>query len=146
MSTMNELIDYVQAHAIRGTCTCGECIDHPGTASQPTGHTADLVFFKVANNGGIADELRQLVASVNDGAFCSVDVFDGKEHGYMELGGWIGDQGLAMMLMGLGAVLGIWVLLTPKTLGLSDDMALQMAGMGMVTIIAEKLDTPAAQE
>ena len=77
---------------------------------------------------------RGAFAGVKDGEFCSVDVFDGQEHGYMELGGWIGDQGLAMMLMGLGAVLGLWRLTTPKMLGLPNDLVMLMAGAGMITI------------
>lgn len=134
MSAMNDLVEYVRNHAIRGTCRCGKCADNPGEDSQPAGHTADVVFFQVANDGGTAEELRALVAGVKDGEFCSVDVFDGQEHGYMELGGWIGDQGLAMMLMGLGAVLGLWRLMTPKMLGLPNDLVMQMAGSGMITI------------
>jgi hypothetical protein len=134
MSPISELAEYVRSHAVRGTCNCGKCADHPGVDSQPEGHTADLVFFQVANDGGIADDLKSLVLAAQEGEFCNVDVFDGQEHGYMELGGWIGDQGLAMMLMGLGAVLGLWTLLTPKMLGLPQDMALQMAGMGMLSI------------
>jgi hypothetical protein len=133
-SPLRNLAKYVQEHAIRGTCRCGKCADHPGEDSQPEGHTADVVFFQVANDGGTAEELKALVSAVKDGEFCSVDVFDGEEHGYIELGGWIGDQGLAMMLMGLGAVLGLWRLMTPKMLGLPNDLVMQMAGAGMITI------------
>lgn len=100
------------------------------------------MFFQVANHGGNADELRSLVEAVKDGEFCTVDVFDGNEHGYMELGAWIGDQGLAMMLMGLGSLLGVWKLYTPKMFGLPDDLAMQMAAGGMVSIRA--VPTPVA--
>lgn len=75
------------------------------------------------------------------GAFNECDLFDGKEHSYLEVGGWIGDQGLALMLMGLGTVLGLWKLLTPRTiLGAmaDDDLAMRMAGIGYVSIMAEK--------
>lgn len=138
MDNLRELAEYVKSHAVRGTCCCGQCADHPGTDEQPKGHTADLVFFQVANRGGNADELRALVEAVKDGEFCSVDVFDGNDHGYMELGAWIGDQGLAMMLMGLGSVLGIWKLITPKMLGVPEAMAMQLAQGGMVLIQAQK--------
>lgn len=134
MSAISELAEYVQKHAVRGTCKCGKCADHPGEDSQPAGHTADVFFFEVANDGGDVDKLRSLVESAKVGEFCSVDVFDGKDHGYMELGGWIGDQGLAMTLMGLGHVLGLWKVFTPKVLGVSEELASQMAGMGMVSI------------
>lgn len=137
MSPICELATYVKEHAVRGTCNCGKCVDHPSVDSQPEGHTAELVFFQVANNGGDADKLKSLVRAAKEGEFCSVDVLDGQEHGYVELGGWIGDQGLAMMLMGLGTVLGLWSLHTPKMLGLPRDMELQLASMGMLSIQAE---------
>ena len=134
MSAIGELATYVRKHAVRGTCRCGRCVDRPAEESQPQGHTADVVFFEVANDGGDADELRRLVEAAKEGEFCNVDVFDGNDHGYMELGAWIGDQGLAMMMMGLGHVLGIWKLFTPKMLGLPNDLVTQMAVSGMVSI------------
>ena len=63
---------------------------------------------------------------------------DGKEHSYMEIGGDIGDQGRALMAMGLGAILGLWNLLTPAMLGLDREMQLQMAGMGLLSIQARQ--------
>ena len=53
---------------------------------------------------------------------------------YIEVGGVIGDQGAALQLFGLGAVLKLWTVLTPKTLGLEGPAADQMAGMGFVMI------------
>ena len=75
------------------------------------------------------------------GSHCDVDLFDGAEHGYMELGGWLGDQGLALTLMGLGSLLGLWRLLTPMEilwLKRDDPMCEMMAGAGMVTVKAMK--------
>ncbi len=137
VSGIEALADYVSKHADRGTCRCGKCIDHPGTDKQPEGHTADVVFFEVSSRGADCDQLKQLVIDAKQGCYGDVDVFDGKEHGYMELGGWIGDQGLALMLMGLGKVLGLWQLLTPKMLpGISPELVQQLAGSGMITIQA----------
>ena len=130
---MKELIDYIVTHVERGSCECGRCIDAPEKSVQPEGHTADLVFFKVRAIGDPkADELRPLLKGI--------DLFDGKEHSYLEIGAWIGDQGLAMMLMGLGKLLGMWDLLTPRMFGpsLPDELALQMAGQGYLTIRAKK--------
>jgi len=135
LKTMEKLQQYVIEHTIRGACQCGQCIDKT-TDEQPKGHTADLVFFQVANKDGDAVELRKLIDAAN-GEFNDVNLFDGQEHGYMEIGGWIGDQGLAMQLMGLGSILGLWQLLTPKIFGMDGDMAMQLAGMGMITIIAK---------
>lgn len=139
---MEELIQFLQLHSIRGACQCGGCIDapaHPET-EQPKGHTADLVFFKVAaQNDPDVDALKKLITEHKQGAFCNVDLFDGKEHGYLELGGWIGDQGYALCLMGLGTVMGLWTLLTPRTVlgdSVTEDLAMKMAGMGYITIQA----------
>jgi hypothetical protein len=59
---------------------------------------------------------------------------------YTTLGGWIGDQGLAMAFMILGADLGLWDVVTPFSLGLSRDSeedvakAGEMMGLGFVMI------------
>lgn len=87
-------------------------------------------------NGPTADGLRAAING-HHGEFCEVDPFDGEEHGYLELGGWIGDQGHALALMGLGKLLGLWELHTPRTvLGdeIPDDLVMKMAGAGLVTI------------
>ena len=137
---MSSLIDYVLMHAVRGECQCGRCFDNSGTPqnNQPNGHTADLCFFKMAAaNNPSKDELTVLIKS-HRGNYNEVDLFDGKEHSYIEIGGWIGDQGLALMLMGLGEILGIWRLMTPKTIfkNFPEDMQMEMAGNGYVTVMA----------
>ena len=123
---------------------CGKCIDAPKNPEQlqPEGHTAEMIFFKVAA-GPKADKdtLKMLVESNKKGEFCDMDLFDGKEHNYMEIGAWIGDQGLALTLMGLGTILGLWKLLTPVTMlkfKPDDPMTVQMAGMGFLHIQAVK--------
>lgn len=141
---MKKLVDYVMEYAERGACQCGKCIDAPEKPDehQPAGHTADMIFFKVAvKPGADAETLKNLVKENVDGEFENVDMFDGGEHGYMEVGGWIGDQGTALTLMGMGTVLGLWKLLTPVTMlkmKSDDPMCRQMAGMGMVAVQASK--------
>jgi hypothetical protein len=134
---MTDLIQFVSEHAIRGTCECGKCIDAPTESQQPEGHTSDLVFFKVAAKGDPSPAiLRQLVIDAKRGCFNDMDPFDGEEHSYIEVGGWVGDQGMALTLMGLGEILGLWNLMTPKKLpGLPDVLIQQMAGAGMITIM-----------
>lgn len=140
------LTNFINKISIRGACMCGRCIDAPPNPEkhQPTGHTSDLIFFKVSLKGNPSDvdkesmksEMIKLIKE-HEGEFCEVDVFDGKEHNYLELGGWIGDQGLALTMMGVGELLGLWKLLTPKSmLGpfLTDELCNQMAGLGMITI------------
>lgn len=128
---MNELIKLVHAMSRVG----GE-----------TDRAVDVHFFKVtpvisqqtATNVG---RLKDLIQRNRRGEFCEVDLFDGREHSYIELGAWIGDQGLAMKLMGLGASLGFWKLLTPRGVfgGLiTDAQAEQMAGQGLISIKAKK--------
>lgn len=136
---LQQLRDYVAAHTARTACRCGKCLtDGPGKLE---GHTADLVFFEVSAAGDPdADELRRLVRGARHGEFIDLEPLDGNEHSYLEIGSWIGDQGLAMQLMGLGTILGLWNLMTPKMLGLPAELVQQMAGMGMVSIMAKKED------
>lgn len=141
---MNNLVRYVEENAVRGACQCGRCIDAPDNPEkhQPDGHTADMIFYKVAAGPNAKkEELAALVRANAYGFWEEVDLFDGKEHNYLELGAWIGDQGLALMLMGLGTVLGLWQLMTPATmLGFKSDdpMAKQMAEMGFIAVQAVK--------
>lgn len=134
---MNELVEFVMQHADRGPCRCGKCIDNPGDGKQPTGHTVDLVFLEVsAKNEPRADQFRELIIANKKGEFCELDPFDGAEHSYIEVGAWIGDQGVALMFMGLGKELGLWPIMTPKMLpGLPTSLVEQMAGQGMIMIM-----------
>lgn len=136
---MKKLIDFVRKHAVRGDCTCGRCVDGAAEPKQPNGHTADMVFFKVAaRDNPDPKQLEELIRESKSGEFVDVDLFDGKEHGYIELGGWIGDQGLAIMLMGLGGVLNLWKLLTPYTIpGMTGGLARQVAESGFLSIQAK---------
>lgn len=134
---MTTLPEFVLEHTVRGECRCGRCVDvREEPPNRHTGHTVDLVILEVsAKNDPCADEFRSALAK-HTGVHCDMDPYDGKEHSYLEIGGWIGDQGWALLLMGLGALLGEWDLLTPTTLlpGLPDEMAMEMAGQGMVAI------------
>lgn len=129
------LRDFIRRHTVRGPCMCGRCEPQPG--QQPTGHTADMVFFKVsaAHEPDVA-EFKRLIAE-HQGDYGPCNPLDGKEHGFMELGAWLDDQGLALMFMGLGSILGVWTLLTPYTvLGpqLEENLAMSMAGSGLLSI------------
>jgi hypothetical protein len=146
---MDELHKFIRKYAIRGDCVCGQCIDRKENPVQPEGHNIDVHFFKVGldvlgfNNtpelrDSLGKELQQLVSNNKRGIFTTVDLLDGGEHSYLEVGGWIGDQGMALTLMGLGSLLGIWELRTPEImLGKLCDKATKdmMAGAGMINII-----------
>lgn len=118
------LTEYLTTNAIR--CASAEA-------------DADVIFFGVRKGPqASADELKAVMAQ-HKGEFCDMDPLDGKEHNYMELSGWVDDQGAALTLIGLGAALGAWKLLTPKTmLGAlaTPELVQQMAGMGMVAMQA----------
>jgi len=130
------LPEYIIAHTIRGECKCGQCMD-VGNRPEPTGHMADLIFFKVsAKDSPDPEELKRLVLEHKE-AFCNVSPFDGLEHNYMELGAWLGDQGLAMQFMGLCEILGLARILSPRMLGVDEASMLRIAGMGYLTIISK---------
>jgi len=136
---MSKLTDYVMKNAERGDCTCGKCADALAKPMQPNGCTTDVVFFRVkASAEANADALRELVRE-HKGEWADVDLFDGKEHNYIELGAWIGDQRASLMLMGLGSLLGLWKLLTPRSIlgaDLPDNLVKQMAGAGFIAVQA----------
>lgn len=53
---------------------------------------------------------------------------------YIELGGILGSQDLALRVMALGKHLGLWDVITPATFHIDGPQADQMAGMGYVMI------------
>lgn len=129
-------MDFVSKYVLRGACKCGKCFDAPSNPQekQPGGHTVDLTFFKVA----LAEEAdKQEFEKIVRSEF--PQYFDGKEHSYLEVGGDIGDQDAALMLIGAGHLFGIWQALSPSTMMpfLDEQMKQQMAGMGMVSLKAQ---------
>lgn len=128
------LSDYVLQYAARGACTCGNCCDSADNPEehQPSGHTIDLTFFKVAKKDGATKErFLELVRNEFPGWL------DAREHSYLECGADIGDQGICLMAFGLGHLLGAWSCLSPEIIpALPDALKQQMAGMGMISIRA----------
>lgn len=123
----------------RFTVSLTEYVRNNTIKCSPEDADADVIFFGVRKTpDATAEALKEFIYS-HKGEFCEVNPLDGKEHGYIELGGWVGDQGDALLLIGLGAALGIWKLLTPKTI-MGDfcppDIVHKMAGMGMVSVQA----------
>lgn len=103
-------------------------------SNQSKDHIADLVFFKIKKiNNPDSEEFKRLVKKEFS------HWLDGKEHSYLETGGDIGDQGLALMAMGLGELLGIWELSTPNSMVpfLDKETRMKIAGAGYVTIKAK---------
>ena len=128
-----KLYQYVNQNAIRGACTCGRCIDAGANPEerQPKGHTIDMAFFKVAKRDGANKEDFLALVEADFPHW-----LDGEEHNYISMGAEIGDQGIAIMCIGLGDLLGAWRALTPvRILGsLPDDIIKNMAGEGMLSM------------
>jgi len=124
MNDLHSLHNYLRQHAVR---------------CDPAVADADVIFFGVSRGPDAkAEELKALL-NTHKGDFCEVDPLDGNAHNYIELGGWLGDQGAALTLIGLGAALGLWQLQTPKTMlgpDMPDEVIRTMAGMGLVTMQA----------
>jgi len=72
----------------------------------------------------------------HEGVFNQIDFKDGKEHSYIEIGGWIGDQTLALQFMALGVHLGVFQLMTPSIVmpQLPKELREKMAGQGFITV------------
>lgn len=131
---MQELVEFVRHHTERTACRCGKCLTN-GPDKLP-GHTADMVFFEVsAVNDPDPETLKRLLKENVKGEWADLDMLDNKEHSFIEVGGWIGDQGIAMQLMGLGWLLKLWQCMTPRMLNIPDELAMQMAGAGYVSLI-----------
>ena len=134
---MEKLLEFIAEHSTRSTCTCGKCIDASGNPKdvQPEGHTIDMEFFKVSlKNKPKAKVLHKLIEDNPSGAFADIDLFDGKDHNFMEINRWIGDKNNAIILMGMGDLLGLWEAFTPTKLGVPPLLAKELAGQGLVFI------------
>lgn len=89
----------------------------------------------------LKEKFMRLVAESHAGAFSTLNPFDGKDHGYIEVGGWIGDQEMAMRFMALAEHFGEVTVLTPKkVLGDKIDAAMedQLMGQGLIAISPKK--------
>lgn len=53
---------------------------------------------------------------------------------YIELGGEVGDQMMALMLMAIGEAADLWTVITPKTVHVGGEAADNLAGRGFVMI------------
>ena len=131
------IMDFMAKHTSPGSCTCGQCIAAPDEERVPEGHVVDTMFMKVAlTNQDDADKetLRKELKSLVE----PLGILNGSSHGYITVGGILGDQGTALVLFALGDLLGLWNLITPLTLEpeLTSGQALAKAQMGHVGMIS----------
>src|SRR6185369_17852469 len=109
------LIEYIQTHTDRGACQCGKCGFIGGDDGRKARiardlideHTASVYYFDVCAKNNPKEEILKKLIKEYTGEFNEVDLFDREEHSYIEIGGWLGDQELALRLMGLMKMLGI---------------------------------------
>ncbi len=118
LDTLYELGEYAHKHTTRVHADAVE----PGDV--------DLHFFRARPAGADREVFQRLpaplVARLREG-----------EVSYLELGGAVGDQGVAFCVMGLGEALGQWLVNTPeRMLGelVSQEVKDQLAGVGYITI------------
>jgi len=138
---MKELIKYVLDHTVQGPCSCGKCDSAPEKEEKPKGHTINMYYFDVSvKNDPDKETLKKLISENHKGDFADMDLLDGVERSYLDIGRWIGDQGIGMLLMALGRILGLWDVMTPNSLPLPKEMKDRMAGAGMISILG-KSDT-----
>ena len=129
---MDELIDYVLSHTYRGECKCGKCAD-VGNKPDPEHGVNKTFFIASAVNEPDKETFKKLAEPI-------FEVFKTKkEHGeisYIELGGLMEDQGIALQTMALGHLLGVWKVLSPDTMlpDMPQGLKMEMAGSGYVTI------------
>lgn len=51
---------------------------------------------------------------------------------YIELGAYVGGQNNALLLLAVGKVVGFWNIITPETVGISGEEALDMIAVGFL--------------
>lgn len=136
------LDDYVRKTAVRGICLCEDCVEstlnpkkEENVRNRRGSHDVNLTFFSVSIN----DDAKE-TANAKDFKDLVIKEYphwlDGKEHSYIEIGAEMGDQGIALLTIGLGHLLGVWQALSPDTLlpMLPNDLKNHMAGLGMVSL------------
>ena len=125
-----------KVHALAGLIQA-HTVQYRPIADENAEGSIDLGFFRLS----IADSLTadQLLAALmaafeqRTGDFAEIDLQDFcSGPSYITLGAWLGDQGTAISLIGAGALLGLWDVASPETLGIHGPEADQMRGMGFL--------------
>lgn len=87
----------------------------------------DMHFVKVAVDRSKAEDVRPLITR-----WCNEHPIMEPGPNYISLGGEIGSQDLALLLMAVGEVLGLWKVIIPERFGLTGEEAHMAAGAGYV--------------
>lgn len=99
--------------------------------ARPEIEKVDVEFVTIGVDKAAAEARKdELVSLLND--YPNPDELAGGPS-YISVGATIGDQGAAFQLFALGKVLGLWDVITPKSLGVTDpEVARRMAGSGYI--------------
>lgn len=110
------------------------------SAARPEVEKVDMVFVKVGVDKQAAEKIKdELISILNE--YPEPERIAGGPS-YIEVGGIIGDQGMAFQLFAVGKVLGLWSVITPATLGITDEEQVkQLAGSGMIMMSGYKIPT-----
>lgn len=100
------------------------------TVNDATDVIVDLHFINIMVDKTMAEKRREEFIEQLDQWPNTTELAGGPS--YITLGGVIGDQGTALCFIALGAVLGLWSVITPKTFGVTGPQADQLAGAGYV--------------
>ena len=102
------------------------------SAIPPTARVVDVHFIQIAVHleaaGLVKDDLVALLRTYPEPERLA------RGPSYIEVGGWLGDQGAALQLFALGEALGLWTVITPERLGITGAAADQLAGTGFVML------------
>lgn len=106
--------------------------------TSPDKVRASVHFVEIAPTADFPDK-DELIAAVRgafgEGEFATMSADDlAGGPSYITLGGWLGSQDLALMLIGAVELAGIAKAITPEALGMSGEMADSMAGSGFVML------------
>lgn len=114
---------------------------HAERVERGTNDSRDVGFFAIRRYEGsdlTALRLKNAIVRAEKGAHQSMtveDLLNDQGVSYTALGAWLGDQGLGLALIGLGADLGLWDVVLPSDVGVLDGpLFRQMIGMGFVNL------------
>ncbi|WNN95189.1 hypothetical protein SEA_MAGRITTE_238 [Microbacterium phage Magritte] len=121
----------------------GEMIaKHAERVERGTNDSRDVGFFAIklaADSDLTALRLKNAIVRAEEGMYQSMpveDLLNDQGVSYTALGAWLGDQGLGLALIGLGAELGLWDVVLPSDVGVLDGpLFQQMIGMGFVNLL-----------
>lgn len=119
-------------------------------ATPDRGRLVDVHFLNVgfteaaADRQAFVDAFEAAIAGDGQGEYVALNLKAFQSGpSYIAIGGWIGDQSLALHLMALVEFHGLGKVITPATLGVEGDAADALAGNGYVMCLLNKAQVPA---